>query len=68
VRESLATTSQAQKELKAKLKDLTEKKKEAGRTPRHNRAATQKFEGIDIPPIQGLKVSQPADPGMNMHL
>jgi len=34
--DQIITTSQAQKELKAKLKDLTEKKKEVGQTPRHN--------------------------------
>ena len=36
VRENIAATSQTQKELIAKLKDLTEKKKGAGHTPRHN--------------------------------
>jgi hypothetical protein len=46
VRAQIVTTSQAQKELKAKLKDLTEKKKEAGRTPRHNRAAAHKFDSV----------------------
>jgi hypothetical protein len=36
VQENIATTSLANRELKVQLKDLTEKKKEAGRTPRHN--------------------------------
>jgi hypothetical protein len=65
VQEDFAMTSQAQKELKAKLKDLTEMKKEAGRTPKHNRAATRKFDGIDTPQIRGLKVSQL---GTNNHI
>jgi chromosome segregation ATPase len=54
VQAQIVTTSQAQKELKAKLKDLTEKKKEAGRTPRHNRAAAHKFDSVRIPAICGL--------------
>jgi uncharacterized protein YlxW (UPF0749 family) len=53
VREQISAASHAQKELKAKLKDLTEKKKEAGRTPRHNRSRSR-YDGIEIPTIRGL--------------
>lgn len=54
VRSRIAATADTQKDLKAQLKDLTEKKKESGRTPRHNRAAAQKFDGVQIPTIHGL--------------
>jgi uncharacterized protein YeeX (DUF496 family) len=53
VREHIATASQTQKELQTKLKDLTDQKKEAGRTPRHNRS-TSNFDGVKIPPIHSL--------------
>ena len=51
VRENIATASLANRELKAQLKDLTEKKKEAGRTPRHNRTNPQS--NTTVPLIHG---------------
>jgi hypothetical protein len=65
IRESIAMASQMQKELKAKLKDLTEKKKEAGRTPRHNRTSTEMFSNVVIPPIHGLTPIHRVDSGKN---
>jgi hypothetical protein len=48
----LAQVAQAAKDARAEVKELTEKKKAAGRTPRHNRdRAAAKFSGIQIPPI-----------------
>jgi len=44
-----------QKNLKAKLKDLTKKKKEAGWPPRANHQQyAAKYGGIEIPAIHGL--------------
>lgn len=62
VRERITNASQVQKELRAQLKDLTEQKKEAGRTPRHNRS-TSKFDNVKIPPIHGLNVVRGVAPG-----
>jgi hypothetical protein len=53
VQECIATASQTQKELRTKLKDLTDQKKEAGHTPRHNRS-TLNFDGVKILPIHSL--------------
>jgi hypothetical protein len=51
VHDYIAMTTQAQKDLKAQLKELNKKKKEAGRMPRHNRVAAQKFDSVMIPAI-----------------
>lgn len=55
LQERITNASQAQKELRAQLKDLTEQKKEAGRTPRHNQS-TSKFDDVKIPLIRGLNI------------
>jgi len=55
VKEKLASTAQEQKDLKARLKDLQVQKKEAGRTPRHNRPSTSQFDDVHIPKIVGLE-------------
>jgi hypothetical protein len=47
--------SQTQKDLREKLKDLMEQKKEAGRTPWHNRS-TSNFDNVKIPPIHSLNM------------
>jgi hypothetical protein len=49
VRKEIAATSSMNKELKAQLKDLTEQKKELGRTPRHNQSGSSY--DIEIPVI-----------------
>jgi hypothetical protein len=56
VQENIATTSLANRELKAQLKDLTEKKKEAGRMPRHNR--TNMETNITVPLIHSSTYMQ----------
>lgn len=53
VRDQISAAAHTQKELKAKLKDLNEKKKGVGRTPRHNRSRSR-YDGIEIPTIRGL--------------
>ena len=47
-RSLLDISSQTTKDLKAQLKELTDKKKEAGKTPRNSQAASNKF-NIPIP-------------------
>jgi hypothetical protein len=51
-RSLLNASAQTAKELKAQLKELTEKKKEAGKAPRNSQAASNKF-NIPIPKIRG---------------
>jgi hypothetical protein len=51
-RSLLNSSAQTAKDLKAKLKELTEKKKEAGKAPRNSQAASNKF-NIPIPKIRG---------------
>ena len=49
-RSLLDTSSQTMKDLKAQLKELTDKKKEAGKAPRNSQAASNKF-NVPIPKI-----------------
>jgi hypothetical protein len=51
-RSLLNASAQTAKDLKAQLKELTEKKKEAGKSPRKSQAASNKF-NIPIPKIRG---------------
>lgn len=51
------TPSQTTKDLKAQLKDLQAQKKEAGKSPRHSQAPSNRF-NVPIPKIQGLQLSQ----------
>jgi hypothetical protein len=48
----LNTSAQTTKNLKARLKGLTDKKKEAGKAPRNSQAGANRFD-IPIPKIQG---------------
>jgi len=61
LRDRIATTAEAHKSLKAALKDLTTQKRDAGRTPKHNRAGSSKFDGVKIPKLalqaSGVSVS-----------
>ncbi|KAG6818394.1 hypothetical protein H0H93_005275 [Arthromyces matolae] len=57
-RANIASVSKRQKELKEKLKGLGEKKKEAGRSPRHSSAPGSAFDNIVIPRIRGLQIDQ----------
>lgn len=60
---SLLTTgapSQTTKDLKAQLKDIQAKKKEAGKSPRHSQASSNRFD-IPIPKIQGLQLPHQSD-------
>ena len=50
-RSLLNTSTQAMKDLKTQLKELTNKKKEAGKAPRNNQAASNKFD-VPIPKIR----------------
>ena len=52
-RSLLNTSAQATKNLKIQLKELTEKKKDAGKSPRKSQAGANKF-NIPIPKIQGI--------------
>lgn len=52
LKSQLDDSSQNTKDLKAKLKDLSERKKEAGKSPRNNQAPSNRFD-IPIPEIQG---------------
>ena len=52
-RSLLDTSAQMTKDLKAQLKELTEKKKEAGKAPRNNQAASNKF-NVPIPKIRSV--------------
>ena len=56
VKNQLVDSAQNRKELKAKLKDLTEKKKEAGKSPRNIQAPLNRF-NIPLPEILGTPVS-----------
>jgi hypothetical protein len=51
-RSLLNASAQTAKDLKAQLKELTEKKKEVGKSPRNSQAASNKF-NIPIPKIRG---------------
>ena len=51
-RSLLSVSAQTAKDLKAQLKELTEKKKEAGKAPRNSQAASNKF-NTPIPKIRG---------------
>ena len=51
-RSLLNASAQTAKDLKAHLKELTDKKKEAGKAPRNSQAPLNKF-NIPIPKIQG---------------
>jgi hypothetical protein len=53
VKSLLASSSQQTKELKARLNDLSERKKEAGKSPRNLQAPSNRFD-IPIPKIRGL--------------
>ena len=53
VKNQLVDSVQNTKDLKAKLKDLSEKKKEAGKAPRNIGELSNKF-NIEIPAIQGV--------------
>jgi hypothetical protein len=55
-RSLLNASAQTAKDLKAQLKELTEKKKEAGKAPRNSQASSNKF-NIPIPKIQGGSIS-----------
>lgn len=55
-RSLLNTSSQTTNDLKIQLKGLTEKKKEAGKSPRNSQAGANKF-NIPIPKIQGAQTS-----------
>ncbi len=56
IKNQLADSAQNRKELKAKLKDLTEKKKEVGKSPRNIEAPSNRFK-IVIPEIVGTPAS-----------
>ncbi len=53
VKNQLVDSIQNTMDLKAKLKDLSEKKKESGKAPRNIQASSNQFD-IEIPTIQGV--------------
>ena len=55
-RSLLDTSAQMTKDLKAQLKELTDKKKEAGKSPQKSQAALNKF-NIPIPKIQSVSAT-----------
>jgi hypothetical protein len=59
VKSLLDTSTQKTKELKARLNELAEKKKDAGKSPRKIQAPSNRF-NTPIPKIQGLRLSSPA--------
>ena len=59
-RSLLDISSQTTKDLKAQLKELTDKKKEAGKTPRNSQAASNKF-NVPIPKIGAGSLSATTD-------
>ena len=61
IKNQLADSAQNRKELKAKLKDLTEKKKEVGKSPRNIEAPSNRFK-IAIPEIVGTPANAATPP------
>lgn len=61
VKTRLTQSTQISKDLKAELKELGDKKKEAGKSPRNSHAPSNLFK-VPIPKIQGLTVKTASDP------
>jgi septal ring factor EnvC (AmiA/AmiB activator) len=63
-RSLLNASAETAKDLKTQLKELMEKKKEAGKVPRNTQATSNKF-NIPIPKIRGDSLSATTDAAFN---